>query len=275
MTGAAIEKALSLVGQGYIYGAKGQLCSPAFRNRQAAQYPGQAKTILGVGAKWDGVPVWDCAQLTRAVAAAAGVSLPSGATSQWNKAEWARKGEIAGIPQGEAVFVYRRQAGSATVMAHTGLALGDGTCVHARGTAYGVVRQKMTEYAWTHWAVPRAAGNAEGANGMSETENLYTVTGGRLALRPAADTGSGLLLWLPDGARVRSLAQAGQWRQVCYTKDGVTHTGWCMSRYLQPPQGESLSVALTLPREAARTLYTALCAALNGKEGTEDGNGMD
>ena len=68
----AKQKALSLVGQGYLYGAKGQICSEAFRAQQARQYPEQAKNILETGAKWDGQPVWDCAQLTRAVAAAAG-----------------------------------------------------------------------------------------------------------------------------------------------------------------------------------------------------------
>ena len=71
------EKALSLVGQGYIYGAKGQTCSPAFRRQQAQQYPEQADTILGTGEKWDGKPVWDCAQLTRAAAKAAGADEPT------------------------------------------------------------------------------------------------------------------------------------------------------------------------------------------------------
>ena len=52
------------------------------------------------------------------------------------------------------MFLFRRQKGSAAVMAHAGLALGDGTCVHARGTAYGVVRQSVNGYAWTHWASP-------------------------------------------------------------------------------------------------------------------------
>ena len=51
----AVEaKALSLVGQGYIYGAKGQTCSPVFRQQQAAQYPEQEDNILTTGAKWDG-----------------------------------------------------------------------------------------------------------------------------------------------------------------------------------------------------------------------------
>ena len=155
MTQAVKDKALNLVGQGYIYGARGQTCSLAFRQQQAKQYPDQADKILGTGAKWDGMPVWDCAQLTRECAKAAGVSLVSGATSQWTKTEWDERGEIATIPQGEVVFVYRRSTSNSSKMQHTGVAIGDGTCVHARGTAYGVVRQKMSEYSWTHWARPK------------------------------------------------------------------------------------------------------------------------
>ena len=155
MMQAVKDKALSLVGQGYIYGAKGQICSLAFRQQQAKQYPDQAERIMETGEKWDGVPVWDCAQLTRAVAKVGGVSLVSGATSQWTKTDWDECGEIATIPQDELVFVYRRSTTNTSKMQHTGVALGDGTCVHARGTAYGVVRQKMSQYAWTHWARPK------------------------------------------------------------------------------------------------------------------------
>lgn len=155
MMTAVKDKALSLIGQGYIYGAKGQICTLAFRQQQAKQYPDQADKILTTGAKWDGIPVWDCAQLTRVVAKAGGVSLVSGATSQWTKTEWDERGTIDTIPADELVFVYRQSTSNASKMQHTGVALGDGTCVHARGTAYGVVHQKMTDYAWTHWARPR------------------------------------------------------------------------------------------------------------------------
>ena len=149
------EKALSLVGQGYIYGAQGQICSLAFRKQQARQYPEQEKNIMGTGAKWDGMPVWDCAQLTQEVAEVGGVKLVSGSTSQWKKTDWDEKGTIDTIPEGELVFVFRQNKTNASVMQHVGVALGDGTCVHARGTAYGVVQQSMSQYAWTHWARPK------------------------------------------------------------------------------------------------------------------------
>lgn len=211
----AVEKALSLVGQGYIYGAKGQICTPDFRAQQAQQYPQQADHILNTGAKWDGVPVWDCAQLTRACAKAAGIDLVSGATSQWNKTAWAQKGEISTLPT-KPVFVFRMKNGR---MQHTGLALGDGTCVHARGTAYGVVRQPMADCAWTHWA------------GM-EAEPLFTAT----VFAPSGSTvnariapGGSVERRIPLGTQVQVLRETDGWSLI--RLDGFT--AWMQSAYLR------------------------------------------
>lgn len=151
---AVISKALSLVGLGYIYGAQGQICSLKFRKQQAAQYPEQAEKILGIGAKWDGRPVWECAQLTQEVAAAGGVKLVSGATSQWKETDWAETGTIDTIPERDVVFVYKRSNSNSSVMSHTGVYLGDGTVVDARGTKEGVLHEALADYPWTHWARP-------------------------------------------------------------------------------------------------------------------------
>lgn len=155
MTDEMIKKALSLVGLGYIYGAQGQVCSPAFRRQQANQYPEQAGKIMGIGAKWDGVRVWECAQLTQEVAAVGGVKLQSGATSQWTKTAWDERGTIDTLPKSELVFVYRESKTNAAKMQHTGVYLGDGTVVDARGTDDGVVHEPLERYNWTHWARPK------------------------------------------------------------------------------------------------------------------------
>ena len=200
------QKALSLVGQGYIYGAKGQICSANFRQQQAQQYPEQAHSILNTGAKWDGKPVWDCAQLTRAAAKAAGFSLVSGATSQWQKTPWISQGAIDTLPPDAVAFVYRQSEGR---MQHTGVALGDGTCVHARGTAYGVVHQPMSEYAWTHWASlwetearkPELTGLAEVWAQNGSTVNVRREPGGsvmaRLPVGTLVETGGACAGWTP------------------------------------------------------------------------------
>ncbi len=206
-----MEKALSLVGQGYIYGAKGQTCTPDFRKQQAQQYPEQADHILHTGQKWDGLPVWDCAQLTRAVAREAGVSLPSGATSQWQKTAWTRKGEMDSIPQNEAVFVYREGDGR---MQHTGVSLGDGTCVHAKGTAYGVVREPLSEPGWTHWAVVSFTPCRVWAPSGS-TVNARQTAGGKVIFR------------VPIGETVEVSGTSGGWSRILYNgKDGYMQSAF-------------------------------------------------
>ena len=216
------EKALSLVGQGYIYGAKGQICSKAFREQQAQQYPEQADNILKTGEKWDGMPVWDCAQLTRAAAAAAGFLLVSGANSQWLKTDWKTRDTIDTLPEGETVFLYRKADGR---MQHTGVAVGDGTCVHARGTAYGVVRQKMSEYAWTHWASleetqavqPGSTGAAEVWAQSGSTVNVRSEPGGRIIAR------------LPIGTQVETCGESAGWTAILYQGEKA----WMQSAFLR------------------------------------------
>jgi len=219
----AIEKALSLVGEGYIYGAKGQICSPEFRLQQAQQYPEQADNILQTGAKWDGQPVWDCAQLTRAAAKEAGITLVSGATSQWNKTAWARKGEMDSLPENEAVFVFREKNGA---MQHTGLALGDGTCVHARGTAYGVVRQQLADYPWTHWSSPVPA----------HQEALYTArvtaqSGSTVNARKAP--AGKVIRRIPIGTEVEVLDEQDGWSLIRHEGE----TAYMLSSFLARDDG--------------------------------------
>lgn len=271
---AAIEKALSLVGQGYIYGAKGQICSPAFRQQQAQQYPEQADNILGTGAKWDGKPVWDCAQLTRAVAKAAGVTLVSGATSQWEKTDWAECGEISTIPEGKTVFVYRRKNGDNRVMQHTGVALGDGTCVHARGTAYGVVRQTMAEHAWTHWALPRW-GEPE-----KEEESMYQAyvtadTGSTVNMRSSPARSGSIVMQVTLETVVDVLTEDGIWSKI---REPGGKTGWMMTNYLQRKTDEDAVesgedaqeaatetdeiVTISIPKSAAQALMKAFTKVL-------------
>lgn len=236
MTGSrSAAFARSKIGQGYIYGAKGQTCTAAFRRQQAAQYQDQAQNILVTGAKWDGRPVWDCAQLTRYAAKAAGVELPSGATSQWRKGQWKRKGTIDTLPEGEVVYLYRQKG---SIMQHTGLALGDGTCVHARGTAYGVVHQPVSAYPWTHWASPWEAvsGQPEPVEGPVKSPfaaTVYAENGKPVKLRNQPSQGENLY-WHVRSDTPATIRQPGEeWSQItALCTDGIRRTGWMMSRFL-------------------------------------------
>lgn len=158
------EYALGQVGGPYIYGATAKVCTPAYRLARIKQYPDYEDKItrncpvLSVrqkacdGCKHDGLLAHDCAQLTRYAAKAAGLTLPSGATSQWNKGDWASQGEIDTLPAGKVAYVYRK---SGDKMQHTGVYLGDGTVVDARGHDSGVVHGPLSSYGWTHWGILR------------------------------------------------------------------------------------------------------------------------
>lgn len=174
--------ALSLEGLGYIYGAQGQMCTLAFRRQQAQQYPKQAGNILGIGAKWDGKRVWECAQLTQEVAKLGCVNLPSGATSQWTKTDWDERGTIDTLPADEFVFLYKQDKKNKNVMSHTGVYLGDGTVVDARGVEKGVLHESISAYPWTHWARPKWGSPEETRTTLRNGSKGAEVTELQLAL---------------------------------------------------------------------------------------------
>lgn len=181
--------ALEQVGGPYIYGATAKVCTPAYRRARIKQYPdyedkivrncpvlaGHQKTCDGC--KHNGRLSHDCAQLTRYAAKAAGLALPSGATSQWNKADWVSQGEIDTLPADKVAFVYRK---SGDKMQHTGVYLGDGTVVDARGHDSGVVHGALRSYGWTHWGI------LKGMDSIIEVDDAPIITTTRPTLRSGA-----------------------------------------------------------------------------------------
>lgn len=159
--------ALSQAGSPYVMGGTGQRCTPAYRKARAEQYPASAEAIRRncpvmsgkqaacTGCKYDGKPCYDCAQLVRRGCAAAGIGGVniSGATSQWNKGDWLRKGGVADAPAGQVCILFRED--KPRTMGHVGIALGDGTIVHASGHDTGVIRTAVSAGRWTHYAIPK------------------------------------------------------------------------------------------------------------------------
>lgn len=168
-------RALALVGSGYIYGATGWICTRARMAQQAKQYPQYASLIDRYGPRWLGRPCFDCAQLTRAIAQEAGVSLPSGSASQWRAALWREKGTIDSLPQEAGLFLFT-QTGSR--MTHTGYAIGGGEEIDARGHAYGVVRRRIQDTSFTHWARLDVDYDAEAAADNPAPQTARTLRSG-------------------------------------------------------------------------------------------------
>ena len=63
--------------------------------------------------------------------------------------------EDGGIIYKDKVCILYRESASANPMQHTGIYLGDGYVMDARGSASGVVYSKLSSYGWTHWAIPK------------------------------------------------------------------------------------------------------------------------
>ena len=162
------------VGCPYIYGGTGQPCTPDYRKARMNQYPAYAEKIKRncprltgkatdcSGCKWCdpetgiGKPAYDCAQLSRRAMEAVGISLVSGANSQWEKTHWQERGKIADLPNWlfDKVFLVFRYDDEKRGMGHVGVYQRDGNVVHAKGHDYGVVCQPISEVNFTHWGIP-------------------------------------------------------------------------------------------------------------------------
>lgn len=272
---AMTARAISLVGCGYIYGATGWICTPSRLAQQEKQYPSFAKQMKRYGKKWMGKPCYDCAQLTRDVARQAGISLPSGATSQWRAAGiWKEKDVIDTLPDEAGIFLFTMRDGR---MTHTGVSIGNGEEVDARGHAYGVVRRKISETSYTHWARLAIDYNApiEAENPVPEPTKPTLRTGSRgedVRILQENLRQLGFLNDAADGifgtntnAAVRSFQKA-QGLSV----DGVVGAGTWAALDAAMPQEEEEPSVMTRLCLTGRAMV-ALLDALNQPEETEAG----
>lgn len=162
---AAFKVARLCVGWAYVFGARGELCSPANRKayykskgashptiKTKCQYLQSGKTCTGC--KWYPIEcrtrMFDCRGFTYwIILQVFGFKLSGvGATSQWNaKANWKAKGEIKTMQKNTLVCLFQQRNGK---MIHTGLAYNGETVECQNGVQYS----KTINSKWTHWAEP-------------------------------------------------------------------------------------------------------------------------
>ena len=150
------------LGWAYVYGARGEFCTPVNRRtRYRADHPTiktACKNFDGAGScsgcKWfpDGQKTrfFDCRGFTYWVLLQVyGFKLAgAGATSQWNTAtNWRAKGAIAEMPRDTLCCLFVRKG---TKMEHTGFGVNGETIECGAGVTYSAKRNKK----WTDWAVP-------------------------------------------------------------------------------------------------------------------------
>ena len=152
------------VGWPYVFGAVGQLCTPANRRAKYNAKKGHEtiKTACRnfdgdagcTGCKWypDGqrVRMFDCQGFCKKTAELAGVTLKgAGCTSMWDDDSlWEAKGEIADLPEDQLVCVF---VAKGVKMEHMGWSWGGETIE----CSVGVQQSSKLAGKWTHWARPK------------------------------------------------------------------------------------------------------------------------
>jgi len=169
---AAIVIALckACLGWPYVFGARGQYCTPSNRRgKMRSDHPTiytKCQVLTGpksscIGCRWyPGGPVrfFDCRGFTYWVFRQVGIMINgAGATSQYNdNSNWDCKGAIADMPNVVCV-VFKDKKGTKE---HTGIHIGNGQIIHCSN---GVQTGKTTDRGWTHFAIPKGFnGNLEG-----------------------------------------------------------------------------------------------------------------
>lgn len=126
---------------GYIWGQRGQTWT------QAKQDAATRDMTVRYGQKWVGRRVADCSGLFVWAFKQLGGSIYHGSNTMWKKYTTV-KGTLTGTMElrpGTAVFT----VGSDGVRGHVGLYVGDGICIEAKGTQYGVVTSQLSR--WDEW----------------------------------------------------------------------------------------------------------------------------
>lgn len=162
LSDAVWNTAMDCLGWGYVFGAWGELCTPANRKRRARDdHPtivSKCQVLNGKksncnGCQWfpDGqnTRIFDCRGYTDWCLKQFGIDLVGeGATSQWNSDNWLTKGTIDTIPDDVLVCLFVHKDGK---MQHTGFGYKGETLECSSGVQYFKTRNKK----WTHWAIPK------------------------------------------------------------------------------------------------------------------------
>lgn len=146
------------VGDGYIYGAIGQVCTTELLKAKQAQYG----ALMGEGyyqkggdytkgrcAKWLGKWVNDCSGLFKAARKVLS-GVWKDVSAQGTYGQCTKRGTIASMPltPGCTLYMWSNKKGR---MSHVGIYIGNGLVIEARGVDYGIVVTKLNERQWTHW----------------------------------------------------------------------------------------------------------------------------
>lgn len=162
-----VRLANACIGWSYVFGARGEYCSPAnrrkfYNSKGKPTIKSKCKNFSGsgysgcAGCKWypgGCTRFFDCRGFTYWLFKQIGILISgAGATSQYNDdSNWSEKGLIEKMPKNKVCCVFRYDAKKKT-MEHTLLYDGDGHYIHCSGE---VKKCNASQYKATHYAIPK------------------------------------------------------------------------------------------------------------------------
>ena len=235
LSDVAWEAALACVGWAYVYGARGEYCTPANRRaRYSADHPTiktKCKNYNGSssagckGCQWypneKYTRFFDCRGFTYWILKQVyGWELMgAGATSQWNtESNWKAKGEISTMPADTLVCLFVKNGAK---MEHTGFGLNNETVECSNGVQHFTTRNKK----WTHWALPACVDKEV----EPVPEGYAVVTGKKVALREEPSTRAKIIMRINTGETVKLEPEPDEWDYVSYKGK----KGWMMKEFLK------------------------------------------
>ena len=144
-----VSFAKSKLGCGYVWSAEGQVLTQSNMKQFHSKYPKNVDT--SIVKKWLGKEVYDCSGFVMKALQKVGIKIYHNCEIAWKSGIWASKGSISNYPKNKVCIVYKLSGGK---MTHTGISLGNGKFIHAKGSKYGVVEESMPG-SWTHWGIPK------------------------------------------------------------------------------------------------------------------------
>ena len=270
-------------GCGYVWGTYGQTWTQADQDavnngKKMTGPPAQTEKTKQYAKKWIGRRVFDCSGLWYYLMGLWGAYVPHGSNSIWNS-YCVRQGKIKnGVKQaggellpGTAVFLYKATENNRH---HIGVYIGNGKCIEAKGTYYGVVYSDISH--WDEWG--EVNGIDYGGGHVSYPVVKYKCVGPEVVTVQTLLNGWGYSLDVDGafGTKTESTVKAFQQR-MNLTPDGVvgekTWTALVSNEPEKPevpdePEEEYLEIrnpkngqTSKLSMSAARELHDALRVA--------------
>ena len=146
-----VKFAKSKLGCGYVWSGYGQKLTEALLNELYNKYP--THIDKSICKQWIGKQIYDCSGLVQKAFEVVNIKLIHNADSAWKNTNWASKGTISNYPNDKVLITYRISKDKSK-MEHTGIYIGGGKFIHAKGSKYGVVMESMPS-TWTHWGIPK------------------------------------------------------------------------------------------------------------------------